>query len=112
MFYQTKIDFVTIGLQHKKEIVVGKLEEIQAKAKENARSLSEENAKLASQLLHLQQQSACLSSGPLAAKELLLQDVLDHEAKLKEEVAVLEEKLTKVLQIPLINHDLQTRLIL
>lgn len=91
---------------------MGKLEEIQAKAKENARSLSEENARLASQLLHLQQQSASLSSGPLAAKELLLQDVLDHEAKLKEEVAVLEEKLTKVLQIPLINHDLQTRLIL
>lgn len=58
--------------------------------------MTEENAKLASQLLHLQRQSGNATSGNLAAKELSLQEALDREAQLKREVETLKGDVLKV----------------
>lgn len=58
--------------------------------------MTEENAKLASQLLHLQRQSGNATSGNLAAKELSLQEALDREAQLKREVETLKDDVLKV----------------
>lgn len=73
-------------LQHENEKAFDKLKEVQADAKEKARIMAEENAKLASQLAHLQRQSANHGIGSLVAQEFL-QDALGREAKLKDELA-------------------------
>lgn len=78
-----------------------KIREVQTEAKEKARVMAEENAKLASQLILHQHRE--ISSGPLAATELSLQEALDREAQLKKlevqlkkEIARLNDELYKV----------------
>ncbi|KAG0616287.1 hypothetical protein M758_5G103900 [Ceratodon purpureus] len=88
------------GYQHENEKAMKKIKEIQAEAKEKARSMTEENAKLASQIILYQRRD--MSSGPLAATELSLQEALDREAhlkklevQLKKEIARLKDELLK-----------------
>lgn len=87
--------------QHENEKAVQKIKEVQAEAKEKARIMAEENAKLASQLIQCQRRG--MASGPQAATELSLQDALDRETQLqklevqlKKEVGRLKDELIKV----------------
>lgn len=89
-------DLLNVDTQLENEKAVEKLKEVKAEAKEKARTMTEDNAKLASQLLHLQRQSANVTSGNLAAKELSLQEALDREAQLKKEVETLKDDVLKV----------------
>lgn len=89
------------ALQHENEKAMQKIKEVQAEAKEKARIMAEENAKLASQMLQFQRRG--MPSGPQAATELSLQEALDREAQLKrlevqlkQEIARLKDELTKV----------------
>ena len=88
-------------IQHENEKAMQKIKEVQAEAKEKARIMAEDNAKLASQLIQCQRRG--LSSGPQAATELSLQEALDREAnlqklevQLKKEIARLKDELIKV----------------
>lgn len=77
------------------------IKRIQVEANETARIMAEENAKLASQVNHYQR--CGMTSGPLEATELSLQEALDREAQmkklevqLKQEIARLKDELFKV----------------
>lgn len=87
--------------QHENEKAMETIKRLQAETKETSRIMAEENAKLATQLIHYQR--CGMSSGPLEATELSLQEALDREAQLKKlevqlkkEIARLKDELFKV----------------
>ena len=78
-----------------------KIKKVQTEAKEKARLMAQENANLTSRLILYQRRE--MSSGPLAATELSLQEALEREAhlkklevQLKKEIARLKDELFKV----------------